>query len=60
MTKLDQRLKMAAALIITGVTAQVATALWNHPLSFLAFMFVASPVTLAGTLVYLLALVRQD
>jgi hypothetical protein len=60
MTKLGRRLEIATTLVVVGVIAQAATALSNHPLAFLAFMFVASPITLAGTLIYLMALIRED
>jgi hypothetical protein len=60
MTTLAQRLEVATVLVVVGVAAQIGTALWNHPLAFLAFMFAASPITLTGTLAYLIALVRED
>ena len=58
-SKLARRLTLATALVGVGIAAQVVTALWNHPLAFLAFMFIATPITTAGTLVYLLAILRE-
>ena len=52
-------LRRAAILVVIGLTEQISTALWNHPLAFLAFMFVASPITAAGTLLYLVTLARE-
>jgi hypothetical protein len=60
MTKLTKRLEIATVLVVLGVIAQSATALSNHPLAFLAFIFIASPITLAGTVIYLVALIRED
>ena len=56
---LQVHLRKAAILVVIGLTAQISTALWNHPLAFLAFMFVASPITAAGTLLYLVTLARE-
>ena len=60
MTKLARRLEIATALVVVGVIAQAATALSNHPLAFLAFMFIATPITMAGTLTFLVALIREE
>jgi hypothetical protein len=50
------RLSLAAALIAGGILVEVVTLYWGHPLAFLVFMFVASPLKLAGILVYLSSL----
>jgi len=58
--KLQRRLRTATILVVLGMAAQAATSLWNHPLAFLAFIFVASPIVVTGILFYLFALVRED
>jgi uncharacterized membrane protein len=51
-TRIEKRLRIGGILLISGLAIQVLTLLWNHPLSFLAFMFVASPLVLAGIVIY--------
>lgn len=46
------RLSLAGMLIACGILLEVVTLHWGHPLAFLVFMFVASPLKLAGILVY--------
>ena len=53
---IERRLRQAGALILVGLLVQLVTIGWNHPLSFLAFLFVGSPITLAGIVVYLYSL----
>jgi hypothetical protein len=47
------RLSLAGVFIAAGILVQIATLYWEHPMAFLVFMFVASPLKLAGILVYL-------
>jgi len=56
---LHGHLRTSAILVVLGLFAQAMTALWNHPLSFLAFIFIASPITAAGTLFYLISLAKE-
>ena len=56
MTLLERRIRRAAILIVLGVATLLATLLWRHPLSFMAFLGVGSPLILAGILLYLHAL----
>ena len=58
--KVEQRLRLASALLLAGLVLQALTFLTNHPLAFLAFIFVASPLVLAGTIVYLWALIAHS
>ena len=57
--RIEKRLKLAGILLITGLAIQALTLSWNHPLSFLAFMFVASPLVLLGILIYLYSIVTE-
>ena len=50
------RLSMAGMLIALGILVEVVTLYWGRPEAFLVFMFVASPLKLAGILVYLASL----
>jgi len=54
----EARLRWAGVLITLGLIAQVAT-LWKvHPLAFVAFLFVACPLTAAGVLLFLFTIVK--
>lgn len=44
-------------LIIAGILIQGLTLVWNHPLSFLAFLAIGLLAVFAGIAVYLFALV---
>jgi hypothetical protein len=57
--KFEKRLQLAAALVVVGLLAQVLTMFWNHPLAFVAFIAVATPIAGLGVLVYLVALIRE-
>jgi hypothetical protein len=57
--RIKKRLRLSGFLLIIGLVLQALTLLWNHPLSFLAFMFVASPLVLLGILIYLHAIVTD-
>ena len=54
---MNRRLRLSGLLIVIGLTIQLATLLWNHPLSFLTFLFVGSPIVFSGIVVYLYSLV---
>lgn len=47
------RLSLAGTLVAAGIAVQLATLHWNHPTAFLAFIFIGSPLTFVGILVYL-------
>jgi hypothetical protein len=56
--KIESRLRSASLLIVTGLLVSLTSMFWNHPLSFMVFLFVAAPLCGAGVLVYLLAIVN--
>ena len=58
--RFQARLRIAAILVGIGIAVQVFTMFWNHPLSFLAFVLVACPITAAGVLVYLITLLVRE
>jgi hypothetical protein len=59
-TKVERNLRLASLLVIAGLFLQLITLFSNHPLAFMAFIFVGSPLVLAGVLVYLWSLVGQS
>jgi hypothetical protein len=54
---ITRRLRAAGSLIIVGVMVEGLSLVWNHPLSFLAFVGIGGLATAAGIAVYLFALV---
>jgi hypothetical protein len=54
---MNRRLRLSGLLIVIGLAIQLATLLWNHPLSFLTFLLVGSPIVFSGIVVYLYSLV---
>lgn len=55
---ISKRLRLAGTLIILGLVVEGASLMWNHPLSFLAFIGVGGLLLFAGVVIYLIALVR--
>ena len=58
--KVEHRLRLASALLLAGLGLQALTLFTNHPLAFLGFIFVASPLVLAGIIVYLWSLIAHS
>lgn len=54
---ISKKLRAAGILIILGLVTEAVSLLWNHPLSFLAFLCIGGLFLVVGVLVYLLALV---
>ena len=56
---IEGRLRLAAILIFVGLAVQLATFLVNHPLSFMIFLFVGSPLVVIGAAIYLVGVVLR-
>ena len=54
---INKRLRLAGLLIIIGGVVEGLTLIWNHPLSFLAFIGIGALAITLGIVVYLTALV---
>jgi hypothetical protein len=55
---INKRLRLSGGLIALGLLVQALSLLWNHPLSFIAFVSLGGLLLLAGILVYLFTLVN--
>jgi polyferredoxin len=55
--RLDARLRLAGVLIIVGLLTQTISLLWNHPLSFVAYLVIGGLLVAIGIVIYLLTLV---
>jgi hypothetical protein len=54
---MQRKLRLAGAFILAGLVVQGVSLLWNHPLSFFAFLGLGGLLTVIGIMVYLAALV---
>ena len=57
---IEKRIRRSAVLVALGIAIQLASLLWTHPLSFMAFLTIGCPLTLAGVLLYLHSLAARD
>lgn len=54
---LNAKLRLSGALIALGLLVQALSLLWNHPLSFIAFISLGGLLVAAGIVLYLFTLV---
>ena len=57
---IERRLRISGLLVGVGLLLQFFTIFWNHPLSFLLFLALGIPLTLAGVLIYLISLLAAS
>ncbi|HET9402772.1 MAG TPA: hypothetical protein VFO34_17635 [Candidatus Acidoferrales bacterium] len=55
--KMARALRVSGLLLVIGLLIELISLHFNHPLSFLGFMFVGGGLIVLGVLVYLWALV---
>jgi hypothetical protein len=55
--KIESLFRISSALIILGTLVELASLIWFHPLAFVLFAFVGTPLTGLGVLIYLASLV---
>jgi hypothetical protein len=58
--KIERRLRTAGILVGLGLTIQLLTLLWIHPLAFMMFLAAGIPITAAGVLLYLVSLLAAS
>ena len=54
---LADRLRLSGLLIVSGLGVELASFFWNHPISFVLFLFLGAGLTGAGMLLYLWSIV---
>ena len=59
LTRTESRLRLASLLVGAGLIVALISMVWNHPLSFMLFLFAGMPICAAGALLYLLTIVRS-
>jgi F0F1-type ATP synthase assembly protein I len=57
--RIESRLRVDSVLVGAGLLVALVSMLWNHPLSFMLFLFVGMPLCAAGAILYLLTIVRS-
>jgi len=55
---IHSKLRLAGVLIIVGLLVQACSLLWNHPLSFIAFVSIGGLLLGIGIILYLFTLVN--
>lgn len=55
--KMSRALRVSGLLLIAGLLIEFVSLHFNHPISFLGFMFIGGGLIVPGVLVYLWALV---
>src|SRR5262245_6512087 len=53
---MQQRLKLAGALIVAGLAIELVSLFWSRPIAFLVFMFAGGLLLVLGVLIYLYSL----
>lgn len=56
----SSRLRFSGILIAAGISVEVATLFWNHPVSFFLFACVGVALISAGMLVFLWSIVNRS
>jgi hypothetical protein len=56
---LANKMRLAGLLIILGLVVEGFSLLWNHPLSFVAFIGIGGLLLFLGIIIYLAALVPR-
>ena len=56
-TATEKKLRRAAAFLFAGLGVQLTTLLINHPLAFMAFILIGSPLVFIGAVFYLWSVV---
>ena len=56
-SKMSRALRVSGVLLIVGLLIELISLHFNHPLSFLGFMFIGGGLLFLGVVVYLWALV---
>lgn len=56
---IERRIHISGVLIGLGLFIQMLTLRWSHPLAFLAFLLIGTPLVAVGTLFYLYSLVAS-
>jgi hypothetical protein len=57
--KIERRLRIAAASVFVGLSIQLVTLRIHHPLAFLAFIMIGSPLVFLGAVLYLWSVVSE-
>jgi hypothetical protein len=57
--KIERRLRISGALLVSGLLVEAASLFWSHPTAFLLFLFFGGFLLAAGIVVYLYSLLPE-
>jgi hypothetical protein len=60
LSRIEKRIRLAAAIIAAALLIEIAGLLWSHPLSFALLHMLALTLFIIGAATYLLALLPAD
>jgi hypothetical protein len=56
---IERRISTCGILVTVGLLIQITALLWSHPLAFVVFLAIGTPVVTGGALLYLYTLVQE-
>ncbi len=59
-TRTERRLSAAGVIVAAGLLIQILSHLWIHPLAFMSFLIIGTPLVVLGVLLFLLSLIWHD
>ena len=57
LNRIEKRLRMASLFTVAGIAVALISMFWNHPLTFMVFLFLGLTLCGVGMATYLLAIV---
>ncbi len=59
-SNVETKIRWAAVLVFAGLACVLMSFTKIHPLAFVAFLSIACPLTIAGVVLFLVALLQRD
>jgi hypothetical protein len=57
---IEGRIRVSGWLIAAGLLVQLVSLIWTHPLAFMVFLLIGTPLVAVGALLYLFSLVTMN
>jgi hypothetical protein len=58
--RLEERLRVAAALVMLGLVVELGSLTWRHPTAFIVFVLAGGALMAAGMLLFVQSLMRRE
>lgn len=59
-SSIERRIRIAGILLVLGLSVELISLMWAHPVAFLLFLFIGALLMGAGLLFYLYSLVAKE